>query len=106
MRLPLQQFHFMYCFTFTLYCTVIVARINYLSISIYLAGLPEQAVVAVVADTDDIGLDRASISLLAATGPLSVSLTLSGSLLGLGSPTAASICSNNNIIIITKLLMS
>ena len=32
MRLPLQQFHFMYCFTFTLYCTVIVARINYLSI--------------------------------------------------------------------------
>ena len=32
MRLPLQQFHFMYCFTFTLYCTIIVARINYLSI--------------------------------------------------------------------------
>ena len=31
MRLPLQQFHFMYCFNFTLYCTVIVARINYLS---------------------------------------------------------------------------
>ena len=34
MRLPLQQFHFMYCFTFTLYCTVIVARINYLSVFI------------------------------------------------------------------------
>ena len=33
MRLPLQQFHFMYCFTFTLYCTVIVARINGLSMS-------------------------------------------------------------------------
>ena len=37
MRLPLQQFHCMYCFTFTLYCTVIVARINYLSI--YLTNL-------------------------------------------------------------------
>ena len=35
MRLPLQQFHFMYCFTFTLYCTVSVARINDLSIYLY-----------------------------------------------------------------------
>ena len=79
----------------------VITGAGLLTVVLALAGLPELEVVAVEADTDDIGLARVgprpSISLLAATGPLSVSLTLSGLLLGLGSPTAASICSDNII---------